>query len=110
MKLFNKLRITVAFGIFLLYRGAFSDYFKILRKFRGSGGFSQRSPILPTQVLAFTPQKYPLTQFPDQDSRWGILNFRGDSSACRRRVDRLTDPIFACAALFAAQKEQTETE
>jgi len=47
---------------------------------------------------------------PVRESHWGMGSFKGGSSACRRRVDRLTDPIFARAALFAAQKEQTETE
>ena len=37
-------------------------------------------------------------------------NFKGDSSAGRRRVDQGIDLIFAHAALFAAQKEQTETD
>ena len=32
------------------------------------------------------------------------------SSACRRRVDQVNALIFARAALFAAQTEQTETE
>ena len=37
-------------------------------------------------------------------------NFKGDSSAGRRRVDRLFDTIIARAALFAAQIEQTDTD
>ena len=55
-------------------------------------------------------RKNPLMLLPVGESHWGIGNFRGGSSACRRRVDRLADPIFARAALFAAQKEQTETD
>ena len=47
---------------------------------------------------------------PVWESHWGIGNFREDSSACRRRVDRLADPILALATLFAAQKEQTKTD
>ena len=42
--------------------------------------------------------------------QWGMGNFMGDSSAGRRRVDRLSDPILAHAALFAAQKELTEND
>ena len=44
---------------------------------------------------------------PVRESQWGIENFRGISSAGRRRVDQGIDLIFAHAALFAAQKEQT---
>lgn len=47
---------------------------------------------------------------PVRESHWGIGNFKGISSACRRRVDQWIDLIFAHAALFAAQKEQTKTE
>ncbi len=47
---------------------------------------------------------------PVRESHWGIGNFRGISSACRRRVDRLCDLIVAHAVLFAAQTEQTETD
>lgn len=74
------------------------------------GNFRSAPPISPKQVLAFSPQKYPLTQFPGRDSHWGMGNFRGISSAFRRRVDQWIDLIFARAALFAAQIEQTETD
>ena len=40
----------------------------------------------------------------------GFLILGEISSACRRRVDRPSDPILAHAALFAAQMEQTETD
>ena len=54
--------------------------------------------------------KNPLMLLPVWESHWGIGNFREDSSACRRRVDQTIDLIFARAALFAAQTEQTETD
>ena len=57
-----------------------------------------------------THKKHPLTQFPAWEMHWGMGNFKGDSSAGRRRADRLPDPIFTRAALFAAQTEQTETD
>ena len=65
---------------------------------------------LPLALQGKALQKNPLMLLSVGESHWGIGNFRGISSSCRRRVVQGNDLIFARAALFAAQKEQTKTD
>ena len=82
----------------------------VYRKLRGTREISKASICFPLWVQGKPITKKSPNAIPVWDVHWGMGNFKGNSSAGRRRVDRLTDPIFARAALCAAQMEQTEAD
>ena len=68
----------------------------------------------PIALLDHLHSKNPPNAPPGMGSALGdgefYRNLVGRSSACRPGSDQLTDPIFALAALFAAQIEQTNSD